>query len=166
MHQATPETVSLLQAHGWTVECEHPLEIRHDETGSVATMLGAHAVVAELLSEMEAELSPAPVARPSQAQSFAELEQIVQRSQRLVDVASGFGHEDGESAQASEAWQTAYDLVFSSEISHRAAEMCAVLNRKFDYYDPDLGYEEDVQAYHRALTAHVAKLKPFFSEAT
>jgi len=49
------ELNTLLEANGWTMECESPLEIRHDESGSFATNLAAKAVLAELLEEAEAQ---------------------------------------------------------------------------------------------------------------
>jgi len=36
--------IKILEQHGWTVECESPLEIRHTD-GSFATMKAAHIVV-------------------------------------------------------------------------------------------------------------------------
>lgn len=162
MHQATPEVISLLEANGWTVECESPFEIRHDESGSFATMLGAHAVVAELLSEMEEDMESRP-ADLTQAQAYAELEQVAARVKRVVDVAAAAGHEDGDSAQASEAWETAYALVFSDELSRRAYALGEMLNRPLNYADPDASHEADVLAFHQALADHVRKLRPFFT---
>lgn len=162
MHQATPEVISLLEANGWTVECESPFEIRHDESGSFATLLGAHAVVAELLAELEEDMSD-PLGSLTQAQAFVELEQVAARVQRLTDVALAAGHEDGDSAHASEAWESAYALVFSAEVSHRAYSLCDLLNCPLSYADPDASYEDDVLAFHRALSDHVRKLKPFFA---
>lgn len=41
----------LLEKHGWTVECESPLEIRHEETGSFATLLAAEMVIEAIEKE-------------------------------------------------------------------------------------------------------------------
>lgn len=42
------KTEKILTENGWTVECESPFEIRH-ENGSFATMSAAYSVASELL---------------------------------------------------------------------------------------------------------------------
>lgn len=42
--------VQLLKENGWTLECESPLEIRHDN-GSFATMLAADIIIQVILDE-------------------------------------------------------------------------------------------------------------------
>ncbi len=37
--------IELLEKNGWTVECESPFEIRHKETNSFASGLGAESVL-------------------------------------------------------------------------------------------------------------------------
>ncbi len=43
--------MDFLEANGWTVECESPLEIRDNETGSFATGYAAKCVLESLLNE-------------------------------------------------------------------------------------------------------------------
>ena len=40
-----------LEEYGWTVECELPLEIRHEESGSFASGLAAKIVLDYLMEE-------------------------------------------------------------------------------------------------------------------
>lgn len=35
-------------------------------------------------------------------------------------------------------WEVKYDMIFSEDISHKV---------KFDWYDPDMDYEDDVRAW-------------------
>jgi len=46
---------SLLEVNGWTVLCESPLEIRHEETGSDATGIAVRYVIDGLKEEAERE---------------------------------------------------------------------------------------------------------------
>lgn len=46
------EEEKLLGKNGWTIECQSPFEIRHND-GSFATMQAAHSVVSELEEEEE-----------------------------------------------------------------------------------------------------------------
>ena len=48
--------------------------------------------------------------------------------------------------ESSLEWEQKYDMIFSKEISHLF---------KFDWYDPDSSYEDDVIAYMQALEAHM-----------
>lgn len=43
-------------------------------------------------------------------------------------------------------WEEKYDLIFSDEIS---------LKVKLNYYDPDMGYEDDIRAFMNAFEEHV-----------
>ncbi len=43
--------IKLLEVNGWTVECESPFEIRHEETGSRATGCAAELVLDSLRDE-------------------------------------------------------------------------------------------------------------------
>ena len=49
------EWEQLLERNGWTVECEHPFEIRHEESGSFATMKAADMVLGLLIAEQNSE---------------------------------------------------------------------------------------------------------------
>ena len=158
------ETVSMLEANGWTVECESPFEIRHDETGSFATNIAAHAVAADLRASLADELDADVLPPLKQAEAFAELVQLTERAERYVATAAAVGPESAENTETNEAWETAYHLVFSREINHRAGELQTTLNQKLDWSDPDAGYEDDVRAYVGALSALVKRVTPFFAD--
>ncbi len=51
-------------------------------------------------------------------------------------------------------WSLIYDMIFCEEIAKK-------LNRLFDieYYDPDTSYEEDVNAFMRAVKAKAEELE-------
>ena len=45
IEQLWADREELLKKHGWTLECESPFEIRHEESGSFATNLAAKYVL-------------------------------------------------------------------------------------------------------------------------
>jgi endonuclease III len=47
--------IKILEANGWTVECESPLEIRHEESESFATGTAAYFVLDALVSSKDRE---------------------------------------------------------------------------------------------------------------
>ena len=52
-----------------------------------------------------------------------------------------------------EGWSRRYNIVFSENISKRAVLLYNNLSEsKFDYYDPDTSYQEDVEAFVKAIT--------------
>ena len=48
------------------------------------------------------------------------------------------------------SWEEKYELIFSPEISQKVFEIV-----RFDYYDPDTTYEEDVMAFYNAFKQHL-----------
>lgn len=51
---------ALLEANGWTLECESPLEIRHDISGSFASGLAARLVLDHLRELQREDEVPSP----------------------------------------------------------------------------------------------------------
>lgn len=49
-------------------------------------------------------------------------------------------------------WELKYDLIFSLEISKK-------VSGKFEWYDPDTSYEEDVTYYMNAFGEYVEQIK-------
>jgi hypothetical protein len=47
-------------------------------------------------------------------------------------------------------WDEKYNMIFSEEISRKV---------KFDYYDPDCGYDDDVLAFMRGFDEYMVKQK-------
>ena len=63
-------------------------------------------------------------------------------------------------------WREKFDLVFSSRIGGRACRIAWVIDRKLDWHDPDSSYEDDVQAFVRALEEYIESLEKEVAEAT
>lgn len=61
-----------------------------------------------------------------------------------------------------DSWKLAYDLVFSKNCSQRAYALLKDLNINFDYYDPDASYEDDVEAFARALNNLCEEVAVFY----
>lgn len=173
MSHPTTETISLLEANGWTVESESPFEIRHDETGSFATMLAAESVVEGLLANLsdgdedDVEGTPATKSQSElledQQEAFKQLVHLQEKATRYVATAqaTATGTGDEASAEEHEAWETAYHLVFSDEMTHRITKVLRKLDSPMAYYDPNTTYQADVCAYVTAIEEHVANLRPF-----
>lgn len=47
-------------------------------------------------------------------------------------------------------WKTKYELIFSEEVS---------LHFNFDWYDPDMDYEDDVKAFMNGFKDYIEKRK-------
>lgn len=47
-------------------------------------------------------------------------------------------------------WQTKYDLIFSEDVSRKV---------RFEYYDPDMDYEDDVRAFMNGFDEYYEKQK-------
>ncbi len=54
-------------------------------------------------------------------------------------------------------WHTVYDAVFSESVSRRVFTLISKLSLRFEYYDPDTTYREDVMAFANALDALVTE---------
>jgi hypothetical protein len=164
MAQPTAEVIAALESQGWTVECESPFEIRHDETGSFATHLAAQLVADTVLAELASELEEPPRATLAPAEAFAAFQALVEQARKYVSAAQSLGHDDGTSSEASEAWETAFELVFSDDIRGQATQLLERLGKPdFSWDDPDASYEDDVQAYVTALETALRTLVPFFT---
>jgi hypothetical protein len=154
---SSPETLSILRAHGWTVERENPLEVRHDETGSFATHLAAEAVAAQLLAHMadgpeEAEEVDDTTSRE---QAFDELKTLLSKVNANVTAAAVYGTLQDDNSDAHEAWETAFNQVFSDRGVRRAQVLLDQFETRLGYCGPSDDYRVRVLAYQMALTAAV-----------
>lgn len=149
---STLDTQAFLARHGWVMDCESPLQLRHRDTGSVATQLAARLVMNSLRAD-EAQPPVAHVTEPLPL-LLSHIEQLL----RWVDAA--------EQDSGHEAWRTAYDLVFNRSNNKAMWTCLRQLNLDFDWYDPDTSYEEDVQAFASALKGLKKRLEPFMARAT
>lgn len=55
-------------------------------------------------------------------------------------------------------WEMKYDLIFSKEVSRRIFDLFGELNIRFEYYDPDTSYEDDLRAFSSALEEKMEEL--------
>lgn len=155
----TPEILSIFAINGWSVQSENPLRISHDDSGDTATGQAADMVAEQLLAEVRAEGSCVPDTATT-SEAFAEL---VQLSSDVVRFASVAREQDGNPG-AEQAWRIAYELVFGRNVVGRVNALLARLDQSFEYSDPDGGTcRDDVCTYEAALSAHVARMQPFFA---
>ena len=67
--------------------------------------------------------------------TYEDKNKIYQRAKRIVD-------------NSILSWEEKYDLIFSDEISKKF---------KFDWYDPDCGYQEDVMGYMSGFDEYMSR---------
>lgn len=139
-----------LAAHGWTLECESPFEIRHNASNSFASGMAAHLVVAHLQADQPAAEDP-PLCASSALDRMNELRQLCDRVGTLIELT--------ESSKAVDPWRTVFGLVFSPVIAGRVRELCRSLGLGFDYLDPDSSYEDDVRAFAAGLVEFKKELE-------
>ncbi len=162
------QKVALLESHGWTVESENPFEARHDESGSFASGLAAHAVADMLRAELEAELDQPMMSSLSLADAFVALQAVLERAQRYVAIAQASSTDASLApcSEETEAWQVAFELVFSDDIRGQVQALSVRLNSPFTWDDADTSYREDVCAFVQQLSAYVHKLAPYLRPST
>lgn len=135
MHSSNPlefwQATALDQA-GWVVEILHPLSLRHESTGSVATGLAAATLIESLLKHNNQD----PASRLAESARMARA--TVERAESAP-------------SEADDPWSGAYDEIFSDEIAARAYKALSDLGACLEYYDPDSSYEDDARAFADAL---------------
>lgn len=146
---------NLLARHGWTVECLRPFEIRHEESGSFATHLGAQAVISELIVDEFQKHPPKLIDATDVSAAFKKLIECSERADAIVLAA--------QSAQTPNSWAIAFDLLFADPVMGRANTIFSQLGVSFEFYDPDTDYEDDARAFQQALALRVDELRPFFA---
>jgi len=60
------------------------------------------------------------------------------------------------------SWSTKYDYIFRREVSERIRPL---ISPRHNYYDPDMGYKEDVLAFAR-VCEKIAKERNAIAQAT
>lgn len=70
------EIEKLLEEEGWIVECVHPFEIRHEESGAFASLRAAYMVVESLKQEVKDEVSE---------NLLEAYETIIETQRKLID---------------------------------------------------------------------------------
>lgn len=135
---------------GWTVVCEHPFEIEHED-GSFASGQAAQLVCDTLSSPRYERLS----VYQRYQQSYKSLVDIGEMVQTWVNRVL---QKSKESEDNNTLWQTLYDMVFSEDVNQQVHKLAGQLGQKFTWSDPDADYKDDVLAYVRALEAFIADL--------
>jgi hypothetical protein len=79
--------IKILEAEGWTVECESPLEIRHGETESFASGTAAYYVLDALVSAEERKNSTIE----ELAQEFVDGLNVIYDKKDTIDTQLNFG---------------------------------------------------------------------------
>ena len=145
---------AFLESLGWTVECQSPLEIRHTD-GDFASGFAAKVLIDYLKSEAAAEdtTSTGFVSATPVTELFALFESI----EKLVKVAAELPESDYD------RWKRCFEFVFSDQYSTRIRALLDQLNISFDWYDPDMDYEDDVRAYANALVQLKSEIAPFLA---
>lgn len=78
------------------------------------------------------------------------MEQI-KKLRKILDVALDIQNSDLDEEKK-------YDMIFSEKISRQVYSLFNEINVRFEYYDPDTSYEEDVNAFVSALEREVDQL--------
>lgn len=140
--------IKRIEAQGWVVECESPLEIRHSD-GSFATRNAARTIVDGILSEGAEEST-----------LLADLLECIKYVARRVACtqASISAQGDDDAGKRDMAWSETYDQVFSKSCSQRIFSLFDALSMRFEWCDPDASYEDDVLAFHRALEEAIPRI--------
>lgn len=74
---------------------------------------------------------------------------ILARINEIYDDACGVA--DCDTPDYAEAWESAYDKIFSDGVSLALSSAFTAVGWRFDYCDPDMNYDDDVRAYVTAL---------------
>jgi hypothetical protein len=160
-----------LEVNGWTVECESPLEIRHEE-GSFATLYAAKVLLGELEEQYKEERNVADKTVSADEEyphqhTFEKLLKLFDAMENYVNTAQEQEYKDKDrtdetdekmSRDAYALWDTTYSLVFNKNLSTKIKDCLAELNVDLEYYDPDTSYKEDVLAYYEAVKSEVETL--------
>ena len=146
---------AVLSIHGWTIECEHPFELRHED-GSFATGQAATLVIQSVTQSRYQKLD----SFQRMAQSTAHLKDLSEMVDtwvsRVIKAKSTQSEADTEMQ-----WQTLYDMVFTDAVNGQVHKLASTLGVSFEWDDPDGSYEDNVLAYNRALKQFIEVLNGF-----
>lgn len=149
------EDIDLLEANGWTITCESPFEITHED-GSFASNLAAQYAVDGILSDLRADNNLLNNIDSTNI-TYDAYTMLLETVGKLNLVFNQALHAKNE-----RSWETAYDLIFSQYGNQTITKCLNALNiERFDYYDPDTTYEEDSTAYMSALNSYMLHIAAF-----
>lgn len=150
-----PSLVEKLNDNGWTVGDDYELSLTHED-GSVATKQAALIIARHFAPDLMAE-QDSDTPESSQMRAFAKACAASEVAAEYIENATNHDIEHGK--DSSTVWKTAFDLVFTEQVSGAAHEALAELNAQLDYYSPDTSYEEDVCAFASALSDKIKELR-------
>lgn len=137
--------IKILEENGWIIECEHPLEIYHEESNSKATNMAAKVIIKDILENDISNLTENEISNLTENEIKFELININTYIQMILP----------KEIVSDEEWKNIYDTIFSSKISQKVFKYTEKLNNKLDWYDPDSSYEEDVLAFTNAVNYYI-----------
>lgn len=143
----TQEQRTALENNGWSVIGDAPLHLFHATTASTASGLAATMVIDQLTK-------PEPTVSP-----LDELVLLHGRVDRNVQRAFEFEKTNREFGNPKDGWRAAYGQVFSDQVSGRIWKLLDQLELRLEYCDPDMGYDDDVLAFSRALDSLMRRLR-------
>lgn len=150
-----PKNELLLATAGWTLECQSPLELRHED-GSFATGQAALLVVADVCQD---DASQVCVQESAQLAAFVELADKVQWLTQTMESAQALTRGEDETY-----WKEAFSLIFSERGSIRINALLDTLGVSTDWADPDSSYEADVRAYVSGMQEKLLALQALLGE--
>lgn len=132
-----------------TMELHHG---NHDVARVLWQLLNANvvSVTAERVDWPNRNEEPVPIARVHDVEPLASrFHHLKSADPTLADLVA-FVNQTFQSSTLS--WEAKYNMIFSDHVSKRIFELLP-----FDYYDPDMDYQDDVTAFVQALNAHVKR---------
>lgn len=158
-----------LEDNQWVIECESPLEVRHNE-GSFATNFAARVLLDELYSQYKEENNiVAEEDENPQLKTFEKLEKLFNIMEGYIQAAQEVEREhpatefDDEklSSTAYDVWKKTYKLVFNDEMSVKIRSCLDELGGELNYYS-DYGYNDDVTAFYNSVKGELDNLTKIF----
>lgn len=164
-----PEFEQFIENQGWTIVCQSPLELSHED-GSFASMQAAKLALSQLNEDFLEENPEYKDVADNTTNSLEVQENMIKhlvyinnKVQDCIKKALAQQSMDDETIknggyvyEAEKLWDVTFHLVFNDHISHRARQLFDELNITFEWYDPDTSYQEDVMAYADALNEKVS----------
>lgn len=135
----TQEQRTALENNGWSIIGDAPLHLFHSATASAASGLAASMVIDQLLK-------PEPTVSP-----LDELVLLHGRVERNVQRAFLCEKTNKELGNPKEGWRIAYGKIFNDSVSGRIWKLLDQLGLRLEYCDPNMGYDDDVLAFSRAM---------------
>lgn len=167
--QITSELIKFIESQGWTMECESPLELRHED-GSFASQQAAQHLLTNLSTEFKSQQENEHQFSSNEVifdylDIMSELNYLKSQIDLFISNTSVVNNWEDDSyinCQAKIQWEEVYRLVFNKNMNQRISFLLKELNSELQYYDPDTNYQEDVLAFSNALEEKMNLLNNIF----